>query len=78
MEMHRIQGLAALFFDNLQKTLQKLVWKHTKFYTMTHYNENTINLYTELPKNSLKCKKMFKQIYSCLIYSEICKKFFKL
>ena len=37
MEMHKIQGLPALFFDNLQKTLQKLVWKHMKFYTMAHY-----------------------------------------
>ena len=25
MEIHRIHGLRALFFDNLQKTLQKLI-----------------------------------------------------
>ena len=36
MEMHEIKGLPALFFDNLQKTLKKLIWKHMKFYTMTH------------------------------------------
>ena len=37
MEMHIIQELPALLFDNIQKTLKKLVWKHMKFYIMTHY-----------------------------------------
>ena len=81
IEMHRIQGLPALFFDNFQKTLQKLVWKHIKFYTMTHYiiSSTTRKIFTMNCQNtSLKCKKKFKQIYLCIIYSKICKNFFKL
>ena len=35
--MHGIKGLPALFFDNLQKTLKKLIWEYIKFCTMTHY-----------------------------------------
>ena len=77
MEMRRIQGLHALFFDNLEKTLQKLVWKYMKFYTIDHYITSfTIRqIFTMNCQNtSLKCKKKFKQIYSCIIYSKIWKK----
>ena len=41
MEMQRIQGLPALFFDNLQKTLKKLIWKHMKLYKISHYNKSS-------------------------------------
>ena len=38
MGMHGIEGLPALFFDNLQKTIRKLVWK---FYKMTNYTTSS-------------------------------------
>ena len=76
--MHGIQGLPALFFDNLQKTLNKM---GLKFYTMTHCitSSTTCNIFAMNCQNtSLKYKKDFKQIYSCIIYSKRCKKLFKL
>ena len=53
--------LPAFFFDNLQKTLKKLVWKHMKFYTMAHYitssttrNISAMNCQTTSLKDSNK------------------------
>ena len=48
---------------------------------MTHYiiSSTTRKIFTMNCQNtSLKCKKKFKQIYLCIIYSKICKNFFKL
>ena len=65
MEKHAMQRLPALFFDNLQKSLNKLVWKHMKFYTMTHYTTSP-TAHKIFPMNcqntSLKYKKEFKQV----------------
>ena len=66
MEMHGIQGLSALFFDNLQKTLMKLVWKHMKFFKMTHYVTSSTTrkiLSINCQKASLNYKKEVEQIY---------------
>ena len=62
MEMHRIQGLPALFFDNFQKTLQKLVWKHIKFYKMTHYiiSSTTRKIFT------MNCQNIVKKVQTNL------------
>ena len=78
MEMHIIQELPALLFDNIQKTLKKLVWKHMKFYIMTHYitSSTACKIFTMNCQNtSVKCKKSSSK---CIIYSKICKKFSKL
>ena len=72
MEMHGTTGLPALFLDNLQKTFKKLVWKHMKFYTMTHYisSSTTRKIFTMSWQNtSLTFEKEFKQIYSSVLYS---------
>ena len=72
MEMHGIKGLPALFLHNLQKTFKKLVWKHMKFYTMTHYItfSTTRKIFTMNWQNTfLKYEKEFKQIYSSILYS---------
>ena len=72
MEMHGIKGLPALFLHNLQKTFKKLVWKHMKFYTMTHYisSSTTRKIFTMNWQNtSLKYEKEFKQTYSSTLYS---------
>ena len=37
MEMHGVQELPALFFDNLQNALKKLFWKYMKFSTIIDY-----------------------------------------
>ena len=79
--MHGIKGLPALFFDNLQKTLKKLIWEYMKFCTMTHYitSSTTRKIFAMNCQNtSLKYKKELKEIYSCIHYLKICKKFFKL
>ena len=63
MEMQWIQGLPALLFDDLEKTLKKLVWKHLKFYTMIHYIlfSTTHNIFKmKCQNNSLKYAKEFK------------------
>ena len=62
IEMRRIQGLPALFFDNFQKTLQKLVWKHIKFYTMTHYiiSSTTRKIFT------MNCQNIVKKVQTNL------------
>ena len=81
MKMHGIQGLLALFFDNLLKILKKLVWKHMKFYTVTHYiTSSTTDIICPMncQNTSLKYKKEFKQIYTCIIYWKRWKKIFKL
>ena len=52
-----------------------------KFYTMIHYitSFNKRKIFTmNSPNTSLKYKKEFKQIYSCIFYLKRCKKFFKL
>ena len=70
--MHGIKGLPALFLHNLQKTFKKLVWKHMKFYTMTHYisSSTTRKIFTMNWQNtSLKYEKEFKQTYSSTLYS---------
>ena len=79
MEMHWIQGFPALFLDNFQKILKKLVWKHLKFHTMTHYitSSTTCKIFT-YQNTSWKYKEEFKQIYSSIIYLKRCKKSFKL
>ena len=62
--MHGMQGLLAPFFDNLLKTLKKLVWKHMKFYTVTHYitsSATDIIFPMNCQNTSLKYKKEFKQ-----------------
>ena len=61
--MHGATGLPAFFLDNLQKTFKKLVWKHMKFYTMTHYitSSTTRKVFTmNCPNTYLKYKKEFK------------------
>ena len=81
MEIHGTQTLPALFFDNLQKTLKKLVWKHVKFYTMTHRvtSSTTCKIFKmKYQSTSLKYKKEFKQIYSCTIFWQRCNKVFSL
>ena len=75
------KGITYIFFDNLQKTLKKSVWKHMKFYTVTHRiasSTTRIIFVMNCQNTSLKYKKEFKQIYSCILYSKRCKKFFKL
>ena len=78
MEMHWIQGFPDLFLDNFQKILKKLVWKHLKFHTMTHYitSSTTCKIFT-YQNTSWKYKEEFKQIYSSIIYLKRCKKSFK-
>ena len=61
--MHGVKGLPALFFDNLQKTLKKLIWEYMKFWTMTHYitSSTTRKIFTMNCHNtSQKYKKEFK------------------
>ena len=73
MEMHRIQGLPALFFDNFQKTLQKLVWKHIKFYKMTHYiiSSTTRKIFT------MNCQNIVKKSSNKFIYASFIRKYAK-
>ena len=79
--MNEIQGLPALFVDNLQKILRKWFLQDMKFYTITHCIKSSTarKIFTKNCQNtSLKYKKEFKQIYSCIIFSKRCKKLFKL
>ena len=41
MEMHGVQELPALFFDNLQNALKKLFWKYMKFSTIIYYTTSS-------------------------------------
>ena len=70
MEMHRIKGFTAFSFDNLQKTMKKLVWKHMKFYTMTYYitSSTAQKIFTiNCKSTSLKRKNEFKEIHTSFI-----------